>query len=92
MIIEISVPHSFFTYAIEIYVLYLIAAGEEKQSNFTDCINSWQAKRFDMGCGMWDVGCGIWDCGMGNAECGFGMVDAGYWPLDSRYSILKWRI
>jgi len=40
MIIEISVPDSFYIYTIEISVLFLIAADEEKQSNFTDCKNS----------------------------------------------------
>jgi hypothetical protein len=59
MIIEISVPDSFCIYTIEISVLFLIAAGEEKQSNFTDCKNSWQARR--MRGRMWDMGFRIAD-------------------------------
>jgi hypothetical protein len=49
MIIEISVPDSFCIYTIEISVLFLIAAGEEKQSNFTDCKNSWQGTGWYIG-------------------------------------------
>jgi len=51
MIIEISVPDSFCIYTIEISVLFLIVAGEEKQSNFTDCKNSWQGTGWDVGFG-----------------------------------------
>jgi hypothetical protein len=52
MIIEISVPDSFCAYAIEISMLFLTVAGEEKQSNFTDCKNSWQVREWDVRFGI----------------------------------------
>jgi hypothetical protein len=43
------VPDVCCAYPVGIQIFFVITAGEEKQSNFTDCKNSWQGKK-----GMWN--------------------------------------